>query len=272
MTHTVRIGNITIGGNNPPAILGVVNISPESFYSDSFTPGCQVLRRVESMRRDGADIIDLGARSTALNAPLLSVAEEKDRVVSALKDLTDCGLPVSLDTCHAEVLSAALHYDIALINDISGLSSKEFAAAAADSGLPVIAMASHELPGDAKNLASTRTALSEVLVRAEAHGITDLILDPGIGKWVAGRDADADWELCRRFHELTVYDRPLLAAVSRKQFLGECVNKAPHERLFASLAMLYHLMEEGANLLRVHDVAATHDFVQVFLKVKKSHE
>ena len=265
----VRAGKIVIGGNHPPAILGVVNISPESFYSDSFTPCSQVMQRVEALRREGADIIDLGARSTALNAPPLSVAEEKERVISALKDLDGCGVPLSLDTCHAEVLSAALHYDIALINDISGLSSPAYAKTAADAGLPVIAMASHEAPGDAVNLSSTHAALAEVLSRAESYGIEDIILDPGIGKWVAGRSSDADWELCRRFHELTVFGRPLLAAVSRKEFLAECVHKPPQERLFASLAVLYHLMEEGASLLRVHDVTATRDFVQVFSKIRQ---
>ena len=264
MTKEIQIGRVSVGGNNPPAILGVVNISPESFYTDSFTPCDKVLSRVESMQSEGADIIDIGARSTALNSEPISVSEEKARVLSALADLDGCGAVLSLDTCHAEVLSAALHYDISLINDISGLSSPEYAKTAADSGLPVIAMAAHRIPGDPTNIASTHTALREILSRADAAGISDVILDPGIGKWVAERDSAADWELCRRFSELKEYNCPLLAAVSRKLFIGECIDKAPQERLFGSLAVLYHLMEAGANLLRVHDVSATRDFVRIF--------
>lgn len=258
---------MSVGGNNPPRILGVLNISPESFFSDSFTPCSQVFRRAEEMRRAGADIIDLGARSTALNSKPLSVSEEKERVVSALKDLDGCGIPLSLDTCRAEVLDAALRYDIALVNDISGLSDEMYARAVADSGLPVIVMASNRMPGDSLNFAETKEAVESVLFRSECYGIEDIILDPGVGKWSAVRTGDADWELCRRFSELKFYDLPLLAAVSRKSFIGDCLNKPPHERLFGSLAVLYHLMEAGADLLRVHDVGATADFVKVFSRL-----
>ncbi|MBE6506767.1 MAG: dihydropteroate synthase [Methanocorpusculum parvum] len=267
MSRAIRIKSVSVGGNNPPRILGVLNISPESFFTDSFTPCSQVFRRAEEMRRAGADIIDLGARSTALNAPPLSASEEKERVVSALRDLEGCGLPISLDTCRAEVLTAALHYDISLVNDISGLSDEVYAKAVADSGLPAILMASDVLPGDPLNFAETNAALSFVLSRAEKYGIEDIILDPGIGKWTKERTSDADWELCRRFSELKSYNLPLLAAVSRKSFIGECLDKPPHERIFGSLAVFYHLMESGADLLRVHDVGAAADFVKIFTRL-----
>ncbi|HJJ38917.1 MAG TPA: dihydropteroate synthase [Methanocorpusculum sp.] len=269
MTKEIRVGSVFVGGDNFPAILGVVNISPESFYTDSFTPCDKVLSRVESMRLEGADIVDIGARSTALYSAPISVSEEKRRVISALADLDGCGVPLSLDTCHAEVLSAALRYDVSLINDVSGLSSPEYTKVAADSGLPVIAMAAHRVPGDPTNIASTHSALREILSRADAAGISDVILDPGVGKWVAERESAADWELCRRFSELREYGCPLLAAVSRKLFIGECIEKEPQERLFGSLAVLYHLMEAGANLLRVHDVSATRDVVQVFSRLNR---
>ena len=267
MSREIRIQSVSVGGNNPPRILGVLNISPESFFSDSFTPCSQVFRRAEEMRRAGADIIDLGARSTALHAPPLSVSEEKGRVLSALKDLDGCGLPLSLDTCRPEVLTAALHYDIALVNDISGLADDAYAKAVADSGLPAILMAANRIPGDPLNFAETTAALSAVLSRAEQYGITDVILDPGVGKWTAERESAADWELCRRFSELKSYDLPLLAAVSRKSFIGDCLNKPSHERLFGSLAVLYHLMEAGADMLRVHDVGATADFVKIYTRL-----
>ncbi|MDO5846664.1 MAG: dihydropteroate synthase, partial [Methanocorpusculum sp.] len=227
------------------------------------------LRRAETMIEEGADIIDVGGRSTALNAPPLSVSEERERVVLALRELEGCGLPLSLDTCRPEVLAAALHYDLAVVNDISGLAQPAYAKIAADSGLPVIAMAAHAFPGDPLTMAETHAAMAEVLERADRWGIDELILDPGAGRWSEARTSEADWELCRRFSELKRYGCPLLAAVSRKKFIGDCLDKPAHERLYGSLAVVYHLMEQGADLLRVHDVGATKDFVRVFEQFKR---
>jgi len=260
----VRIKGIGIGNANPPRLMGVLNISPESFFSDSFTSLEQVTTRVEEMLRAGADIIDIGARSTALTAPPITVAEEKERVIHTLQNLEHSDAVFSLDTMYPEVLEAALRYDIAAVNDISGLSNERYAKIAADSGLPVIAMTAHNRPGDPTTITSTHTALEEIICRAEKYDIDQLILDPGIGKWVAERSSEADWELCRRFSELKKYGYPLLAAASRKTFIGDCLNKPPHERLYGSLAVVYALLEGGADILRVHDVGPSKDIVKVF--------
>ncbi|HJJ29642.1 MAG TPA: dihydropteroate synthase [Methanocorpusculum sp.] len=265
----VSIKGIGIGGVHPPRLMGVLNISPESFFSDSFTPREQVATRIEEMLREGADIIDIGARSTALIAPPISVAEEKDRIVRALRTLDLSGAVFSLDTMYPEVLEAALRYEIAAINDISGLSNERYAKIAADSGLPVIAMTTRKRPGDPTDITSTHMALKEIINRAERYNIDQLILDPGIGKWVAERSSEADWELCRRFSELKVYGFPLLAAASRKTFIGDCLNKPPHERLYGSLGVLYALLEGGADILRVHDVAPSKDIVKVFQMIHR---
>jgi len=268
----MKIHNITIG-DGVPKILGVLNISPESFYSDSFTPEKEILRRVDAMKRDGADIIDLGARSTALHAPPLSAAEEKERVISALRKLDEAGagddVVLSLDTMYPEVLCAALHFDLSVINDVSGLLNPEFAKLAADSGLAVISMASVSAPGDALDFFGTLAGMGAVLKRAESFGIDELILDPGIGKWSSARSSAADWELCRRYPELKEFGRPLLAAVSRKAFIGDALNRGPKERLAGSLGVAFALCEAGADLLRVHDVAETADIISVYLKLRR---
>ncbi|HKM41247.1 MAG TPA: dihydropteroate synthase, partial [Methanocorpusculum sp.] len=129
---------------------------------------------------------------------------------------------------------------------------------------PVIGMTTHRIPGDPTNITSTHEALVKIISRAEQYGIDQLILDPGIGKWVAERSSEADWELCRRFSELKVYGFPLLAAVSRKSFIGECLNKPPQDRMYGSLGVLYGLLEGGADIVRVHDVAASKDIITVF--------
>jgi dihydropteroate synthase len=261
---TVRIKNVYIGGGNSPKIMGVLNISPESFFSDSFIPCDQVVTRVEEMIREGADIIDLGARSTALSAPPLTIVEERGRIIAAMKELDGSGAVLSLDTMHPEVLNAALHYDLAAINDINGLGNPEYAKLVADTGLPVIAMAAHKFPGDSIDMTGTHASMQEILSRSEKYGICDLILDPGVGKWITDRPLAADWDLCRRFSELKQYDCPLLAAVSRKTFIGACIGKSAHERLYGTLGVLYHLLGAGADIVRVHDVGASRDVVLVF--------
>ncbi|HJJ46882.1 MAG TPA: dihydropteroate synthase [Methanocorpusculum sp.] len=269
MKKEIQIDSIKIGGTNLPKILGVLNISPESFFSDSFTPCNKILHRAEELRCDGADILDLGARSTTPNAKPISVQVEKERIISSLKELEGCGIPISLDTMHADVLKAALRYDLDLINDISGLSNEKYARIVADSGLPVIAMATRKVPGDSINAATTHQSLKLILARKEKYGIENIILDPGIGKWIHERGSATDWELCQKFEELNRYGYPVLAAVSRKLFIGEELQKPAQDRLFGSLAVLSHLMEKGADLLRVHDVAATRDFITVFARLHK---
>ncbi|MDV0442843.1 dihydropteroate synthase [Methanorbis rubei] len=260
----VQIKGVRVGEGSSPKIMGVLNISPESFFSDSFTRCDEILVRALEMMQEGADMIDLGARSTALTAPPLSVSEERERVVAALRELDGCGAVLSLDTMHPEVLDAALRYDIAAINDINGLGNPLYAKIAADSGLPVIAMAAGNRPGDPVDFSGTLSALRLVCERAERFGISDLILDPGVGKWVEERSVDADWELCRRFSLLQEFERPLLAAVSRKAFIGNAVGKPAEERLFGTLGVLFFLLEQGADIVRVHDVLAVRDVVLVF--------
>lgn len=262
----VQFGDVRIGGGSPPRVMGVLNISPESFFSDSFTPCEQVMLRVEEMRRAGADVIDVGARSTALNAPPLTVAEERERVVAAFRELEECGCDAvfSLDTMHVEVLEAALRFDLAAINDISGLGDARYARVVADSGLPVVAMAADAMPGDALDFAGTIAAMRRVCDRAERAGVSGLVLDPGVGKWVLNRPLDADWELCRRFGELREFGCPLLGAVSRKTFIGDAIGKPAQDRLFGTLGVLFYLLEQGADMVRVHDVAAARDVLRVY--------
>lgn len=258
-----------VGEDCSPKIMGVLNISPESFFTDSFTPCEKISMRVYELMDAGADIIDIGARSTALTSPPISVAEEKERVISAFRELEGVDAVFSLDTMHPEVLEAAVRYDISVINDISGLMNPEYAKLAGDSNLPVIAMTAKSVPGDPLNLSETNAALAEIIQRAETFGISDLILDPGVGKWVPNRSSEADWELCRNFSDLKVYGYPLLAAVSRKTFIGEVTGKPAQDRLPGTLAVLFYLLGEGANILRVHDVEAARDALLVFEKLNQ---
>jgi dihydropteroate synthase len=257
------VNRIAVGGDAPVRIMGVINVSHESFYTDSFVPVESVHKRAVEMAGQGAAIIDIGARSTAPNAQQISGKTEAERIEAALKEMDGSGITVSVDTMHPGVLEVCLRHDIHMINDIAGLSSERYANYAASSGLPVIAMASVAQPGDAAGFAATKSALATVVARCEKHRIDNYILDPGIGMWTPLRSVEDDWDLCRNFDQFRSFDRPLLAAISRKTFLGMLLDRPPEDRLAGSLAATFWLLQKGASIVRTHDVAATADVVKV---------
>lgn len=261
------VGRLTIGSGQPVRLMGVINCSPESFYSGSFTPKDQVRRRAEQMIRDGADLIDLGARSTAPGCPFLSVEEEIERIEAALDQLDGSGITISVDTMSPAVLGTCLRHEVHALNDIRGLADPALAALAADAGLPVIAMAANYLPGDPKGVPATLQALQTVINRCEQVGIKDVILDPAVGLWTAERTVEDDWALCTHFMSFTALDYPVLAAVSRKTFIGDLLKKPAEERLAGTLAVTMQLLKAGAAMVRAHDVPETRDLIAVYQKM-----
>jgi dihydropteroate synthase len=130
-------------------------------------------------------------------------------------------------------------------------------------------MASNEQPGDAVGLDATLAALESVVARCETMGIKDYVLDPGIGIWTPLRSVEDDWTLCQRFAEFGKFDRPVLAAISRKTFIGDLLHRDPEDRLAGSLAVTLMLLEKGASVVRTHDVAQTLDVIRVFGRMVK---
>ncbi|MCQ8893720.1 MAG: dihydropteroate synthase [Methanolinea sp.] len=267
--YRCRVKGLTIGGGAPVRLMGVINCSPESFFSASYSPAGSIHSRACTLVEQGADIIDIGARSTAPHAPSLPAGEERLRMKRALSSLEGSGIRVSVDTMDRSVLEACLTYDIALVNDISGLLDPGYASLVESSGLPSLLMASIRAPGDPLSLEDVHLALSMVETRAHAAGVTEYILDPGIGLWREERTTELDWEICRHFRDFSAFNRPLLAAVSRKTFLGTIGNRPPEGRLPASLAMAMFLVCQGADIVRTHDVAETRDVIAVAEKLRR---
>jgi dihydropteroate synthase len=264
-----RINKLEIGGTAPVRVMGVINCSPESFYGDSYIPTNEIHAKAVEMIEAGADMLDLGARSTAPNTQPISGTQEAERIDAALKELKGTGFTISVDTMNPWVLDICLKYDIHAANDIAGLMSPAYAKRVADAGLPAILMASDQQPGDAIGVTETHKAIATVMQRCEAAGVDNYVLDPGIGLWTPLRSVDDDWELSRHFEEFQRYDRPLLAAVSRKSFIGQLLDKYPQDRLAGSLAVTMTLLQKGAAMVRTHDVKETVDLVKVYERLVK---
>ena len=258
-----RVSKLEIGGGAPPRIMGVINVSGESFYRASFIPVDKVHETAVAMVEQGADLIDIGARSTAPNTQAISGKEEAERIDAALKELDGSGITLSVDTMHPGVLDICLKHEIHAANDISGFVSPTYAKKVADAGLPAFLMATNQNPGDPIGMEATLASLEGVAQRCETAGVKEYVLDPAIGIWTPYRTVEDDWELCRHFETFLRFDRPVLAAVSRKTFIGLLLDREPEDRLPGTLAVTIMLLEKGASVIRTHDVAATRDIIRV---------
>lgn len=261
--HRCLIKGVAIGPGCPVRLMGVINCSPESFFQGSYVRPGSIRARAEEMVRAGAEIVDIGARSTAPRSPCLSEETEARRLDAALSEMDGSGIPVSVDTMHPSVLRCSLSHDVHAANDISGFLDPEYARIVADAGLPAILMASRSSRGDATSVQETLHHLSLVITRCSEAGVRSYVLDPGIGLWDPARDTALDWEICRNFEQFSRFGRPLLAAVSRKTFLGEVGGRPPESRLAASLGITALLIEKGADLIRTHDVRETSDVIRM---------
>ncbi|WP_292427002.1 dihydropteroate synthase [Methanoregula sp.] len=267
---TCRVNKLDIGGDAPPRLMGVINCSNESFYSGSYVPLEEVHATAVAMIEQGADMIDIGARSTAPNVQAISGKTEAERIDAALKELDGSGITLSVDTMHPGVLDVCLKHDIHAANDISGFIYPAYARKVADAGIPAFVMAANQQPGDPVGVDATLASLEGVMKRCETVGVKDFVLDPGVGSWTPLRSLEDDWELCRHFDKFLRFDRPVLAAVSRKTFIGMLLDREPEDRLPGTLAVTMELLKKGASIVRAHDVAATRDLMKVYEHMVKA--
>lgn len=264
--------HLKLGPDQPVQVMGVINLSPESFYQGSYVPGDLVVEIARRMVEDGAQILDIGARSTAPGVMPISRQEERKRLIPVLKDLignVDCA--ISIDTMFSDIAEEALNLGADIINDISGLHADErMVEVVADFACPVVLMASENRPGDVIGIDAVLRALERIIAFAESKGIspTKIIIDPGVGRWVPEKAALYDLELLDQFERLQIFGKPILAAVSRKSFIGALLNEPPDKRLFGSLAATALAVYKGATIIRTHDIKETCDVVRVAEAIK----
>jgi dihydropteroate synthase len=249
--------------------VGIVNATPDSF-SDRQGPkeADEVAERGLRLAEEGAAIVDVGGESGRTDTEAVPVDVEIERVVPVIERLAAGGVVVSVDTWRGPVARAALGAGAHMINDVSGLSDESVASACAEAGAALVI--THTLappktkvyPHYDDVVASVREFLGERMAAARAAGLDDeqVVLDPGID--IAKSPAESV-ELIRRLPELVELARPLLLAVSRKDFIGAVTERPPAERDAGTLAAVGAAVDGGAKIIRVHDVAGTRDFLRV---------
>ncbi len=260
------IAGLKVGDAQPVRVMGVINLSSESFYKGSVVSADSVLDTALKMIEEGAELIDVGARSTWPLSKKISKKEECTRLIPAIKTLADITVPISVDTMFADIAGEALNAGARIINDVSGFTADNgMVKVVKEYGCPAILMASNRIPGDPVGMDAVIDSLGRIISGAVEGGVNpdNIIIDPAIGKWIPDKLPMYDYETIDNIQRLRIFGKPILAAISRKSFIGETLNKPAHERLYGSLAATAIAVRNGAHIIRTHDVAPTVDVVRV---------
>lgn len=261
-----------------PVVMGILNVTPDSF-SDGGNY-CQLdsaVKQAHTLLEEGAKIIDIGGESTRPGAPDVSLEDELDRViplVKALRKTSDC--IISIDTSKSEVMRQAILAGADIINDVRAL--QEPGAIEVLAAYPDVAICLMHMQGQPRTMQSNpqyedlfadiNDFFSERIEACEQAGIQQqrIILDPGFG---FGKTLAHNYEILNRFDEFNQFNLPVLAGLSRKSMIGNLLNKSTNERLAGSLAGALIAAQNGAKIIRVHDVSETLDVLTVWQACKK---
>jgi dihydropteroate synthase len=254
-----------------PLVMGIVNVTPDSF-SDG---GRHLLRdaaiaHAQQLIAEGADILDIGGESTRPGAQMVSIQQELDRVLPVIEGLRGVAVPLSIDTCKAEVMRAALAAGVHMVNDIDALQQPEALAAVVASTAAVCLMHKQGRPQTMQVEPHYRDVLLEVMdflrtrvAAVEAAGVAHdrIVVDPGFG---FGKTLAHNLTLLRNLDKFSVLGVPLLAGLSRKSMLGALTGQDAAHRVSASVAAALLAVQRGAGIVRVHDVRATCDALKIW--------
>jgi dihydropteroate synthase len=243
-------------------IMGIVNVTPDSFSDGgAFLDPGEATRHGRRLINEGADILDIGGESTRPGAEAVEAPEEIARVVPVIEGLVGGGAAISIDTSKAAVAAAALAAGATIVNDVTALGDPEMAGLVADHGAGLALM--HML-GSPRTMQQNPTYddvvddikgfLAERIQRAVDAGVPEekIWIDPGIG---FGKTVDHNLELIRRLGEFRTLGRPILIGTSRKSFIGKLTGAEVNDRLGGTLATDVIAYANGAEVVRVHDVA-----------------
>ena len=253
-----------------PLVMGIVNVTPDSFSDGGKFLACDhAIAHARKLIEDGTDILDIGGESTRPGAAAASVQEELNRVIPVLQALVCEGVPISIDTQKTAVMQAAIAAGAAMINDVNALQAEGAIDACARANVAVCLMHMRGTPQTMQQQPAYADVVREVgdylaarAAACEAAGIARarIAIDPGFG---FGKTVEHNFTLLRELRKLAAIGYPLLAGYSRKSSLGAVTGRPVDERLAASLTATIIATQNGATILRVHDVRETVDALKV---------
>ena len=284
-----KLGNVGVGGKNPVRIMGILNTSPESFHKKSIkTTKQDISNSIKSMEIDGADFIDVGGMSTApYLSTLVSEKVEFRRVSTAIKIIQNVSnLPISVDTCRASVAKSSLDLGVEIINDISGLkhdSEMIEVISKYQPSLIVSAFSPKEKSGNQISLVKNLIKQSITILKKNKFPSDKIVVDPAIGFFRNSGSGqfftkiNSDWvkrdiQIIQNLNSIKE-KYPLLISVSNKSFIGEILRKKnPSDRLFGSIAAEIISVQNGADIIRTHNVLETKDALRVASKLSRRNK
>ena len=255
-----------------PHVMGILNVTPDSFSDGGKHNGkVQAIAHAKQMIADGATVIDVGGESTRPGASVVEVEEEIRRVVPVVEALAELDVVISIDTSQAEVIQAAVAAGAHIWNDVRALTRPNALETAAELNIPVIIMHMRGEPTTMNGLdqydnvtLDVMTELSQRVSDALKAGVKaeNIMIDPGFG---FAKNAKQNLKLLKEFHQLNQLGYPILSALSRKRFIGEALGGADAgQRAVGSVAGHLLSIQQGACMVRAHDVKAMSDAIKVW--------
>lgn len=278
MTHTLNLRGRLLELREPQ-IMGILNVTPDSFYSDSRTPDeAHITDRVRQMMDEGADMIDIGGYSSRPGADDVTPEEEMDRLRRGLRIVRKLypEVPVSVDTFRADVARMCIEEEGAdIINDISGgMMDRQMFRTVARLGVPYILMHMQGTPDTMQMAPHYDNLRREVMLyfaeridRLCQMGTKDIIVDPGFG---FGKTLEHNYELMNHLEDFAVFNLPLLVGISRKSMIYKLTGGTPQTSLNGTTVLNTISLVKGAHILRVHDVKAAAEAKQIYMAMKQN--
>jgi dihydropteroate synthase len=256
--------------------MGIMNLTPDSFYSNSRVSASSLLEKAGEMIDAGVDILDIGGYSSRPGAADISESEEKSRVIDAISRIKD-RFPdtiISIDTFRSDVASKALEAGAQMINDISGgQQDSEIYDVAAEYHVPYVLMHMRGNPQTMQKLTHYDDMMGELILffserieRLNQKGVHDIFIDPGFG---FSKTIDQNFYLLQHLHELHVLNTPILAGLSRKSFIYKSLGIEAKDALNGSSAVNMMALQQGVEILRVHDVKECKELINLYTFMQK---
>lgn len=278
MTHTLNLRGRLLELREPQ-IMGILNVTPDSFYSDSRTPDeAHITDRVRQMMDEGADMIDIGGYSSRSGADDVTPEEEMDRLRRGLRIVRKLypEVLVSVDTFRADVARMCIEEEGAdIINDISGgMMDRQMFRTVARLGVPYILMHMQGTPDTMQVAPHYDNLRREVMLyfaeridRLCQMGAKDIVVDPGFG---FGKTLEHNYELMNHLEDFAVFNLPLLVGISRKSMIYKLTGGTPQTSLNGTTVLNTISLVKGAHILRVHDVKAAAEAKQIYMAMKQN--